>query len=114
MNSVEQLNSLAIAEGLLLPDGMSERIDFSPQLGRDLSKMEWKCYSVIHFLSLDGPVSKEKIYKGVYGVDPSVRSDLYGIWCLISRIRAKLGYEAIITQNDLGYISRRALNQCSH
>ncbi len=112
VETLHRLNNKAIADGLLLPDGETSRpYPVSAELGKELSEGEKLLYDFITAETYkgEGPVSTERIYKEMMGIEPQDEVDSCVIWTAISRIRDKLGDESIISRRDFGYLSKSAL-----
>lgn len=62
-------NRQAIKDGLMVPDGYSNRTDYSHMLGRDLSCQEQHCYSVLNS-NCGRPMTAVAIYREVGGGNP--------------------------------------------
>jgi hypothetical protein len=76
-------------------------------LGRDLSAREDRLNRFIYFGSFAGPVTVKEIANEFFnGQEEGIRE---AVWVLVSRLRSKLGEEAIVTAHGRGYLSRRAL-----
>jgi len=90
----------------------ADRPDQTSKLGRPLSNTEEECYL---FICQNGvtPVTTESIFTEIWGhpdtINPSSEEMSGLVWCLISKVRAKLGKEAIITRPKFGYVARRQL-----
>ena len=108
----QELNRQAIADGLLLPDSLDERDDFSYKLGQELTPHQYRCYKIIHELSFNGSVNTQKLLQEIFGIDSAETFDgdsFRKLWKLARDIREKLGKESLITVWGSGYLSRRAV-----
>lgn len=118
--TLRELNEEAIKDGLLLPDDLSYRIDFSHKLGQDLTPTEDRVYRIIHELTKKGvegfvPAGVDEIYKNIYMIgesDQIIECDFRTVEVFIGRIRKKLGETAIENIHvhedyHCGYRSRR-------
>jgi hypothetical protein len=109
--TLKELNMQAIENGLLLPDNLSHRKDFSLLLGKPLSYREYRTYLLIDRHS--GPITSEELAREIYPEYFKVRLENQAknnIYTLIhGHIKKKLGETSIISQGQLGYISRRSL-----
>ena len=94
--------------------GEGSRRDQTKFLGRELSSRENQFYTILSDHTSEKPISAERLYRQVYNYEiPNKKSACAAIWILVKRVRAKLGDEAIITRNRLGYLSRRSIIRLS-
>jgi DNA-binding response OmpR family regulator len=110
-----KLNQMAIDFGLMRPNEevvTSEFSEFISEKGRLLSLKEYKYYLTIYRLTLEGPVSAKTIHENVWGLSfDEDLGDKENIWVGISRIREKIGKDAIVTVRGSGYVSLEALRR---
>lgn len=110
VETLKELNSKAIEDGLLLHDGESLRKDYSCKLGKPLSSLEDRCYRFIGELSIHGPVSTDVLIdKFYFKITNMLEVDGAPVYQLIQEIRKKMGETVIINKSGLGYLSRRTL-----
>ena len=110
IETLKELNQQAIRDGLLLPDGQSDRKDFSFELGKPLSLLEERFYRFICELTPQGPVPIKVLIEKFYSQDDEIfDNDRMAVYQLVARVKEKLGETAIINKRDLGYLSRRTL-----
>lgn len=103
-----KLNDEAIRDGLLLPNGLSLRKDYSCKLGKPLSSQEYRFYRYICESGVTGCVSVDTFKNSFYLQDEKLSQYNEGIiFKTVSRIRDKLGRSAIIYKPGLGYLSSR-------
>jgi len=84
------------------------RLDVSDLLGQELTPQETRCYLFICNSGVE-PINQENLYFKLTGVQVKNRSlaiDFNGV--IVSRIREKLGDDAVLTIENEGYISRRS------
>lgn len=81
-------------------------------LGRQLGRMEGKVYQII-FNSGIKPISSVEIFREIFPLEERAgRDESRGsqeIWMVVSRIRDKLGETAILTHEEGGFTSRKAM-----
>ena len=108
--TLKELNDQAIKDGLLLPDDLSHRKDFSRELGKPLCQSEERLYRFISELTPQGPVPIKVLIEKFYSQDDEIfDNDRMAVYQLVARVKEKLGETAIINKHNLGYLSRRTL-----
>jgi hypothetical protein len=86
--------------------GEGARWDQTPLLGRELTPIENRLYSIL--CDFDSPVPTRKLYEQLYGIVSNERTMSVTISTLMKRVRLKLGEESVITRHKIGYLPRRS------
>ncbi|MFA6007617.1 MAG: hypothetical protein WC784_03140 [Candidatus Shapirobacteria bacterium] len=108
MENLKLFNQEMVDLGLMRETTKKDRqqIRFS---GRELSPTEEKCYLTIYSSGVT-PISAENLAKKILKDQLTYsKAGKRNIYQIVARIKQKLGSEEIISRNDFGYISRRAM-----